>query len=151
MASAASDIALTVAEAICRRWEGLILTPYLCPAGVPTIGYGTTVYPDGRAVALTDPPITADTAVRLLRWDLQNRRLPAVMLLCPNVTDERLGALLDFAYNLGNGNLRASTLRRKVNANEWEAVPAELRKWVHAGGRRLSGLVARRETEIGYI
>lgn len=146
-----TDLALAVAETLCRRFEGLRLRPYLCPAGVPTIGYGTTRYPDGRAVALTDAPISQETAIRLLRWDLANVRLPAVKVLCPSVADERLGVLIDFAYNLGVGRLRSSTLRRHVNAYRWDLVPAELRKWVLAGGRRLDGLVARREVEISYI
>lgn len=145
------DLALSVAELLCKRWEGLRLRPYLCPAGVPTIGYGTTRYPDGRAVLLTDAPISTDIATRLLRWDLTNVRLPAVQLLCPTAADERLGALIDFAYNFGVGKLRTSTLRKRVNADRWEDVPAELRKWTLANGKRLSGLVARREHEISYI
>lgn len=89
--------------------------------------------------------------MRLLRWDLEKVRLPAVLALCPGVTDERLGVLIDFAYNLGVGRLRTSTLRKRVNAERWDLVPAELRKWVLAAGRRLPGLVARRELEITYI
>jgi len=74
------------------------------------------------------------------------------MILCPNIdTPERLGAITDFCFNLGSGNLRASTLRRKILAGDWGAVPAELRKWVRGGGRVLKGLVLRREAEIGYV
>ncbi|MBK8677142.1 MAG: glycoside hydrolase family protein, partial [Cellvibrionales bacterium] len=54
----------------------------------------------------------------------------------------------DFAFNLGLGRLKASTLRRKINAGDWEAVPGELRKWTRGGNRVLRGLVARREAEI---
>jgi lysozyme len=143
--------ALAVAEHLCKRWEGLRLRPYLCPAGVATIGYGTTRYPDGRAVALTDPPITPAHAVFLLRWDLENIRMPGVLALCPSLEAERLGAITDFAYNLGLGRLKTSTLRKRINAAQWDDVPNQLRKWVNAGGRRLSGLVARREHEIQYL
>jgi lysozyme len=145
------DLALAVAEQLCVRFEGFRARPYLCPAGVWTIGYGTTVYPDGRAVAPTDVPIDKPLALRLLRWDLVNRRIPAVLKLCPGVADERLGALVDFCYNLGAGKLRASTLRKRVNAGRWDDVPGELRKWVYAAGKQLNGLKARREAEIDYI
>lgn len=126
--------------------------PYLCPAGVPTIGYGFTHYADGRMVALSDPPMTRAQAQSLLEHLLRTRYMPGTLRLCPNIAlPARLGALTDFAWNLGLGSLRASTLRKKILAGDWEAVPAELRKWVRAGGRVLKGLVLRREAEIGYV
>ena len=74
--------------------------------------------------------------------------LPSVLLLCPGVTEpNRLGAPVDFAYNLGANNLKTSTLRRRVNEGRGDEVPAELRKWVRGGGRVLRGLVLRREAE----
>lgn len=147
-----TELAVEVAAALCRRFEGCRLRPYLCPAGVPTIGYGSTRYLDGRAVLLTDPPITRAQAERLLLVTVRRSYLPAVLTLCPGVTDaRRLAALIDFTYNLGSGNLRASTLRRKVNAGDWAAAPAELRKWVRGGGRVLPGLVARREAEAALV
>lgn len=144
--------ALQLAAALCRRFEGLRLRPYLCPAGVPTIGYGSTRYMDGATVQLTDPAITADEADTLLLHDLRTVRLPAVQALCPGAeTPERQAALLDWAYNLGTGALRASTLRRRVNAGQWDQVPAEIRRWVRGGGRVLPGLVARREAEVALL
>lgn len=141
-----------MAAALCRRFEGLRLRPYLCPAGVPTIGYGSTRYLDGRAVQLSDPPITATVANVMLLEDLRRVRLPVVLQLCPGVdTAPRLAALLDFTYNLGAGNLRASTLRRRVNAGDWPAVKVELRKWVRSRGIVLTGLVHRREAEVQLI
>lgn len=147
-----TELAVGVAAALCRRFEGFRPRPYLCPAGVPTIGYGSTRYLDGRAVQLTDPPITQAQAERMLLLTVRRTYLPAVLALCPGVTDaRRLAALIDFTYNLGSGNLRASTLRRKVNAGNWAAVPAELRKWVRGGGRVLPGLVARRDAEAALV
>jgi len=146
------NLAVNVTAALARRFEGCFLEPYLCPAGVPSIGYGATYYPDGRRVTLTDPPITKETAEGILLWMVRAVYLPAVLQLCPGVdTPERLAALIDFAFNLGTGKLAASTLRRRVNANQWGAVPGELRKWVMAGGRRLRGLVLRREAEVELI
>lgn len=143
--------AIATAAALCRRFEGLYLTPYLCPAGVPTIGYGATFYEDGLRVSMRDPAITRQRAEALLVWHLRSVYLPAVLQLCPNVRDPGgLAALADFAFNLGAGQLRASTLRKRVNAGDWAAAPAELRKWVRAGGKVLRGLVLRREAEIEH-
>jgi lysozyme len=144
--------AVEVAAALARRFEGLYLTPYLCPAGVPTIGYGATYYEDGTQVQLTDPPITRERADALLLWMVRTVYLPAVLRLCPGVDSPgRLAALIDFTFNLGSGQLRSSTLRKRVNAGDWDAVPAELRKWVRGGGRVLRGLVLRREAEVELV
>lgn len=147
MASAASELA----AALCRRFEGLYLTPYLCPAGVPTIGYGATHYVDGRQVLLTDPPITRAAAERMLVLQIDRTYLPAVQALCPGVGGPRLAALTDFAFNLGIGALRASTLRKRVLAGDWDAVPGELLRWNKAGGRVLKGLTLRRQAEADLI
>lgn len=144
--------AVQVAAALARRFEGLYLTPYLCPAGVPTAGYGATYYEDGTRVQLTDPGITRERAEALLLWMVRTVYLPAVLKLCPGVDNpQRLAALIDFTFNLGASQLKASTLRRRVNAGDWDAVPDELRKWVRGGGRVLRGLVIRREAEIALI
>ena len=144
------EVAVTLA--LIRRFEGLFLTPYLCPAGVPTIGYGATYYEDGTHVTLHDAAITRERAEALLRWHVGRVYLPAVIRLCPGLDNpDRLAALIDFTFNLGAGNLKASTLRRKVNAHAWEDVPSELRKWNKAGGRVLRGLTIRREAEAALI
>jgi lysozyme len=135
-----------------ERFEGLRLRPYLCPAGVPTIGLGSTRYLDGRPVRLTDPAITREHAYLLAREQILRDYLPAVLKLCPGVdTEARAAALVDFAYNLGSGNLKASTLRRRVNAGDWPAAQRELRKWVRGGGKVLPGLVLRREAEAALV
>jgi lysozyme len=145
-------LAVQVAAALARRFEGLFLLPYLCPAGIPSIGYGATYYEDGTRVTLKDPAISLERAEQLLLWMVRTVYLPAVVKLCPRVdTPERLAALIDFAFNLGAGNLAASTLRRRVNADRWADVPAEIRKWNRGGGRVLRGLVLRREAEAALI
>lgn len=152
MSGAGYGLAVRVAAALARRFEGLFLSPYLCPAGIPSIGYGATYYEDGTRVTLTDPKITPARAELLLLWMVRTVYLPAVLKLCPNVdTPERLAALIDFAFNLGAGNLRASTLRKRVNAGRWGDVPTEIRKWNMGGGRVLRGLVLRREAEASLI
>lgn len=145
-------LAVRVAAALARRFEGLFLLPYLCPAGIPSIGYGATYYEDGRRVMLKDPAITKACAETLLLWMVRTVYLPAVLRLCPAVdTPERLAALIDFAFNLGSSNLAASTLRRRVNASRWADVPGEIRKWNRSGGHVLRGLVVRREAEVALI
>ena len=144
--------AVEQAAALVRRFEGLYLHPYLCPAGVATIGFGSTRYESGERVQLSDQPITRQRAELMLQWELRTVCLPAVRRYCPGAdTPERIAALLDFTYNLGGGNLRASTLRRRINAGQWDQVPGELRKWVRGGGRVLKGLVLRREAEVALI
>lgn len=139
---------LKLASALCRRFEGLYLSPYLCPAGVPTIGYGATFYEDGTKVSLRDKPITKERAEALLTWHLEHGFLPGVTRLCTGVdTPERLAALLDFAFNLGLGNLKASTLRKRVNQGDWLDAKVQIMKWNKAGGRILKGLTRRREAE----
>jgi lysozyme len=142
------ELATLTAVALCRRFEGLYLKPYLCPAGVPTIGLGATYYMDGRRVKLTDPAITVEHAIVLLRWMVATVYLPAVRAVCPGVTDpNRLAALIDFAFNLGVGRLRASTLRKRANAGDWRRAAAEFMKWTRGGGKVLRGLVSRRQAE----
>ena len=146
--------ALAITLELIRRFEGLYLKPYLCPAGVSTIGYGATYYQDGTRVTLADSPITRTMAEDLLLWHVKTVYLPAVLRWCPAVIHEtpgRVAALIDWTFNQGSGNLRASTLRRRVNAAAWDLVPDELRKWNKAGGRVLRGLTLRREAEAGLV
>lgn len=146
------DLAIEVSQALIRRWEGCYLRPYLCPAGVPTIGYGATYYEDGTRVALTDDPISKERAEALLVWMVKTKYLPPVLKLCPGIDNpDRLAAIIDFTFNLGATNLKVSTLRKRINKGEWEKVPKELRKWVWAGGKKLKGLMRRREAEIKLL
>lgn len=152
MSPAELDQAAALCAGLCRRFEGLYLKPYLCPAGVPTIGYGATYYRDGTSVHMKDPPITRKDAEALLLWMIRERYLPPTLDACPAInTPARLAALTDFAFNLGAGALRGSTLRKRVNAGRWDDVPAELRKWTRGGGKVLRGLVLRREAEAALI
>jgi lysozyme len=141
-----------IASCLCRKFEGFYPGPYLCPAGVPTIGFGTIRYEDGSRVTLKDSPIDRARAEELLQWEIKRVCVPALIKLCPVIcTPERAGALLDFVYNLGSGSLKSSTLRKRVCASDWDAVPAELAKWVYGGGKRLRGLEIRRAAESRLI
>jgi len=144
--------AIKIAASIAKTFEGLRLTPYFCPAGVATIGFGSTRYPDGRKVKITDEPITESIAIALLLNELRKCE-QGVLRYCPNLSgnENRLAAITDFVYNLGIGRLQCSTLRRRINQENWPEVRRELMKWVRGGGKILPGLVARRRVEAGLV
>lgn len=146
------ELAVKIAVLLAAKFEGLFLLPYLCPASVPTIGYGATYYPNGARVRMTDPAITKEFALQMLIWMVTHVYLPKVLKLCPNVrSPERLAALIDFTFNLGAGNLAASTLRKRVNAGKWDLVKTELMRWNRAAGRVMRGLTLRRKAEADLI
>lgn len=150
---------LDLAAELCRRFEGFRSKPYLCPAGVPTIGYGSTYYADGRKVTLQDSPITELEARLLLLHELLHTYAPGVIRQCPGLLAmalqandwRKLNAIVDFAYNLGIGRLQTSTLKRKINAQDWDGAREQLMLWVRGGGRVLPGLVKRRQAECLLI
>lgn len=144
---------LELATTLCKEFEGFRAKPYLCPAGVETIGFGSTRYPDGRKVALEDPPVTRAEAEDLLRWQLKHQFLPGVLRACPSLVAHptALNAIVDFAYNLGVGRLQTSTLRRRINQGDWEGAREQLMRWVRGGGRVLPGLVRRRKAEAELL
>jgi lysozyme len=144
-----STEALELAEALCKQFEGFRSKPYLCPAGFPTIGYGTVYKPDGSKVTLTDPPISEEQAASWLRSELINNYMLGVLRASPILAQypRALAAIADFAYNLGVPRYKSSTLRKRVDALDWNGANTEIRKWVMGGGKSLPGLVKRREAE----
>ena len=140
---------LDIAVALCKQFEGFRSKPYLCPAGIPTIGYGSTYYGYGAKVTLSDEPISETIAETLLLHELQFTYLPGVLRNCPILlTDERkCNAIIDFCYNLGVGRLQTSTLKRKINEQDWEAAVQQLLLWNKGGGKVLPGLDKRRKAE----
>jgi len=136
-----------------RAFEGFEAKPYLCPAGKATIGYGSTWRLDGSPVELTDPPMSEAQAVSLLEREVYGTALPGVLRLCPLTISQPgvLNALVDFTFNLGVGQLQTSTLRRKVNAQDWQGAREQLARWVRGGGRVLPGLVRRRAAEAALL
>jgi lysozyme len=144
---------LEIAASLCKQFEGFRSKPYLCPAGVATIGYGSTYYSDGRKVTLQDQPMDEPAASALLMYELQHTYLPGTLRNCPILaTDERrLNAVVDFCYNLGIGRLQTRTLKRKINAQDWEGAKEELKKWNKGGGKVLAGLDKRRKAECNFM
>jgi lysozyme len=122
--------------------EGLRLVPYRDSVGVWTDGYGNThgVVPNG-------PPITEAKATADLLRNLEMAEAAANTQITVDLTQGQFDALVDFVFNLGQGALFGSTLRRKLNAGDYEGAAAEFPKWCHAGDQVLPGLVARRAKE----
>jgi len=139
-----------IAAALCRRFEGFFPRPYLCPAGVATIGFGTTRYESGLRVTLADPQISKEHAEELLLWELKGCAA-SVSRLCPGQETNVQAALIDFTYNLGAGRLASSTLRKRINAGDWPGARVEIQKWCRGGGKELRGLKLRRTAEAALI
>lgn len=148
-----NEKATKLAVELCKHFEGFSAVPYLCPAGYWTIGYGTVYKPDGSRVTQAHPAISRELALEWLEHEIVNNYMPSVLATTPNVIvyPELLGALTDFAYNLGGPRYRASTLARKVREQNWAEARAQLLLWTRGGGRVLPGLVLRRSAEAKFF
>lgn len=131
------------ALALIKRWEGLKLTAYRCEAGVLTIGYGST-----RDVR-PGQTITQVEAERRLLDDLARFEAAIERLVKVPLTDGQFGALVSWCFNVGENAAARSALIRKLNALDYDAVPAELARWNKVRGRVVPGLTNRRAAEAG--
>lgn len=131
-----------------KQFEGLSLKPYKCPAGIATIGFGNTYYPNGTKVKLTDPAITKEKAEELLRFIITPFEKAVDSFCRDDINQNQFDALVSIAYNIGVGNLQKSTLIKKVNLNPSDpTIKAEFAKWNKAAGKILLGLTKRRAAE----
>lgn len=129
--------------ALIKRWEGCRLEAYKCAAGVWTIGYGHT------RTARQGLRITQEQAEALLIEDLRVFEAAVDDAVIPPLTDNQFAALVSWAFNVGATAMRKSTLLRKLNAGDYDAVPRELAKWDKVRGRPIHGLANRRAAEAG--
>ena len=101
-----------------KREEGLILHPYLDKAGVPTIGYGSTMYPNGKRVTIKDPAITKEYAEQILHWEVDNKSIAiAAAIGKALINQNQFDALVSLAYNIGIAGFSGSTVLKRVKAN----------------------------------
>ncbi len=132
------------------RHEGFRSKPYDDPAGHCTIGYGHLIHRGrctGSEPAELRAGITEQRALRMLQADAAVAAEAVRTSVKVPLDQQQFDALVSFTFNLGPGNLRSSTLLRKLNAGNYGSVPAELSRWNKAGGVVFRGLVKRREAE----
>ena len=130
-----------------KQFEGFVPHPYQCPAGIWTIGYGSTRYINGTPVSPNDKPITEEQASQIAGQTLVEYENAVNRYVTALLTQNQFDALVDFAYNAGSQNLRTATLLKRLNEGNYSAAADEFGKWVMGGGKRLSGLVKRRAAE----
>ena len=138
-----------------KRFESLhdgdpntpLLEPQRDPVGIWTIGWGSIWDLEGKRVTAHTAPITHDQAEVLLQREVGRHAVGVDRYLDIWLPDLSFAAVVSFAYNLGVGAFRASTLRRRINSGNWWDVPHQFSRWNKAGGRVLRGLVRRRRAE----
>ena len=140
---------LELAADIAKPFEGLSLDPYHDPVGFPTIGYGHLLSREPGADLARWPALADEAeAQMLLQSDVAAALASVRRLIAAPLGEAQEAALVDFAFNCGAGNLQLSTLRRVINRGEYDEAPTQFRRWVYARGRRLKGLMHRREAEV---
>lgn len=134
-----------------KKFEGFVAKPYLCPAKVWTIGYGTTRYPNGKKVAPGDPTITQAKATEYLQHDLAAFERQVDALVRDDIKQKQFDALVSFCYNLGAGALQKSTLLRRINTNPSDPkIKEAFLMWVNVNGKPHAGIRKRRQIEADY-
>lgn len=131
-----------------KQFEGISLVPYLCPANIPTIGWGNTFYENMEKVTMQDGPITREKADSLFNFLVTTNFVNVVnRLVIVDINQNQFDALVSFVYNLGSGNFEKSTLLKKVNQSDFISASLEFEKWNKANGKILKGLTKRRLAE----
>lgn len=131
-----------------KQFEGFFTKAYVCPAGVVTIGFGSTMWMDGKKIKMGEI-ISMDGAEKLLAWELTKKSSALIGL---NLSQQQFDACLSLIYNIGVGNFNKSTLLKKIKANPNDAtICDEFKKWNKArvNGQliELKGLTRRRDAE----
>jgi lysozyme len=132
-----------------KTFEGCRLKAYKCSAGVVTIGYGSTYYPNRSPIKITDKLNSVQDAEDLLLVTVEEfENNVSALFYNVTLTQNQFNALVSFAFNLGVGALAKSTLlkKAKLNPND-KTIALEFAKWVNAGGKKLPGLIRRRKAE----
>lgn len=133
--------------AMIKQFEGLRTTAYKDGGGIWTIGYGHTS--DANFKVTPGSTITEQRAEELLRLDLREAERAVDTLVTVSLNDNQFAALVSFVFNVGTGAFAKSTLLKKLNKGDYASVPGELLKWVNDNGKKVSGLVNRRNAEGG--
>ena len=140
-----------------KKYEGFSASPYICPAGVATIGYGNTFYPNGKKVTMSDAPVSQTEAEKMLKDVVDKDFVSVLEKSIPywnEMSDGQKSALISFAYNLGAnfyGDMdNFGSITRDLRDKNWANVPATLLKYRNPGSSFEEGLRKRR-TEEGQV
>ena len=128
-----------------KHFEGCELEAYKCAAGVWTIGYGHIKTAEEGMV------ISQSYADELLEGEIVEYEDYVNTAVTAPLSQDQFDALVSWTFNLGNGNLNASTMLKVLNRGEYEEVPAQMKRWNKAGGKVLEGLIRRREAEANLF
>ena len=134
-----------------RKYEGCKTTPYRCPAGLYTVGYGHVI---GNGLQLPDEwnrTFSLGEIDELLRTDLARFERGVLRYCTVYITQSQFDSLVSFSFNLGLGVLQRSTLRQKLNRGDYDGVSKEFLRYTRAGGKVLKGLVRRRQAEYNLF
>jgi len=141
--------AAKIAAEVIKEFEGYSSEPYLCPANIPTIGYGNTMYANGERVTMEDPEIDQSEAEKMLLDTIKTVEKQVKNVVEVKLPAHKLAALISFTYNVGIGNFSNSTLLAWLNSNpDFPRIPEQFRRWNKGGGKVLNGLIRRREAEV---
>lgn len=130
--------------------EGWRSRPYIDQAGVPTIGFGFTYYPDtGERVTMDDKPLSPERGREILKAMLVRYEAAVNSLVTQPLTQSQFNALVSFCYNVGPGAFSRSTLLKVINRDpcDYPAIKYQLFRWNKAGGKKSNGLIFRRGVE----
>ena len=132
-----------------KRFEGLRLKPYLCPAGVPTISIGCTYYEDGTKVKMTDAPVSEARAIDIFLYVIKHYEQSVDSFCRDDISQNQFDALVSFCYNMGAGAFKSSTLLKKVNLNpNDQLISKEFTRYKYSNGKISQGLINRRQAEL---
>jgi lysozyme len=142
-----ADTVLGEAAALAVPFEGWSAAPYRDPAGVWTIGYGSTRDRQGDPVTADTPPVTVAEGTALMRRDMTAALNEVFRDVTVPLTADQAAAIADLVYNIGTGSFAESTLLRLLDRGDLAGAAAQFDAWDHAGGVVLAGLLRRREAE----
>ena len=128
-------------KALIKKFEGCKLEAYRCAAGVWTIGYGTIKNVERGQT------ITQQEADEMFNHEMKEYETYVNTAVTVPLSQNQFDALVSWVFNLGNGNLQASTMLKVINSGDHAGVPAQIKRWNKAGGKVLDGLIRRREAE----
>ncbi len=132
-----------------KNWEKFEPKPYRDVSGVPTIGFGSTYYPNGQRVRLTDPEITLEQGLEIFHDNLLIYQIAVDSFTRDDINQNQFDALVSFAYNVGIEALKRSKLLKLINENPNDPeIAKQFLRWIYDEGRKVRGLINRRNAEI---